>query len=88
MALAGVLFPVVRNGSTGAGGFLLGAAAAAVIQGFLLWLIPDMGWAMQLSVFGAGTLVFTVIWWFFLRRPGQNTKSPCSTTEPPNWWDA
>ncbi|MTI13730.1 NfeD family protein [Sansalvadorimonas verongulae] len=60
----------------GAGGFLLGAAAAAVLQGFLLWLVPDMGWAVQFSVFGAGALIFTVVWWFFLRKSGQNSEEP------------
>ncbi len=62
--------------SLGAGGFLLGAAVAAVVQSGLLWLFPDQSWAVQLGLFGTGTLVFTLVWWVFLRKPGQNTAEP------------
>ena len=58
----------------GAGGFLLGAAVASIVQAVVLWLAPDMGWAMQITVFGFGTLIFTVCWWVFFRKSGQNSE--------------
>ncbi|CAM3505468.1 NfeD family protein [Parendozoicomonas haliclonae] len=60
----------------GAGGFLLGAAAAAVVQALLLWMIGDFSWPWQLASYGSMTLVFSIIWWVFLRKPGQNTADP------------
>ncbi len=60
----------------GTGGFLLGAAAAGVVQAFIVWLVPSMDWPAQLGVFGVMTLVFTVGWWVFFRKSGQNSKDP------------
>ncbi|MCL6269706.1 NfeD family protein [Sansalvadorimonas sp. 2012CJ34-2] len=60
----------------GAGGFLLGAVVASLLQALILWLAPDMSWAAQFSIFGAATLVFTICWWKFFRKSGQNTEEP------------
>ena len=62
----------------GAGGFLLGAAAAAAAgaQALVSWLLPGLGWPVQISSFGIMTLIFTVGWWVFFRSPGQNSHDP------------
>ena len=60
----------------GAGGFLLGAAVAAVLQSALLWMMPELSWPWQLGIFGLLTLAFTVCWWMFFRKSGQNTEEP------------
>ena len=69
-------FVILGLEALGAGGFLLGAAAASMLQAFMLWLVPDMSWAMQLSLFGVATLAFTIAWWIFFRKPGQNSEEP------------
>ncbi|KEQ17735.1 NfeD family protein [Endozoicomonas numazuensis] len=57
----------------GAGGFLLGSAAAAFLLAAVLWLLPETGWAWQLVWFAVGSLIFTVAYWKFFR--GVNEKS-------------
>ena len=69
-------FLILGMEALGAGGFLLGAAAAAALQALLFWLMPDMSWMFQLSCFGVGTLVFTIGWWVLFRKPGTNSDEP------------
>ncbi|WP_281645756.1 NfeD family protein [Parendozoicomonas sp. Alg238-R29] len=60
----------------GAGGFLLGAAVAAILQALILWLLPDMSWAWQFGCFGVATIIFTLGWWVLFRKPGYNSEEP------------
>ena len=44
------------------GAFFLWMGIAAAIVGALLWLIPGMGWELQLMIFAVLSVV-TIIWW-------------------------
>ncbi|WP_062269976.1 NfeD family protein [Endozoicomonas arenosclerae] len=60
----------------GAGGFLLGSAAAAFLLAAVLWLLPDTGWAWQLVWFAVGSLIFTVAYWKFFRKVNEKSDYP------------
>ncbi|WP_252180015.1 NfeD family protein [Endozoicomonas sp. 4G] len=60
----------------GAGGFLLGSAAAAFLLAALLWLLPEISWAWQLVWFAVGSLIFTVAYWKFFRRVNEKSDYP------------
>lgn len=44
------------------GAFFLWMGIAAAIVGALLWLVPGMGWELQLMIFAVLSVV-TIIWW-------------------------
>ncbi|WOG25395.1 NfeD family protein [Endozoicomonas sp. 8E] len=60
----------------GAGGFLLGSAAAALLLAALVWLLPEISWAWQLVWFALGSLIFTVAYWKFFRRVNEKSDHP------------
>ncbi|MBW3166043.1 NfeD family protein [Ferrimonas balearica] len=60
----------------GAGGFLLGAAAAGILLSLLMWIWPEMAWSLQLMVFALSAVLFTVIYWRGFRRFNQATEQP------------
>ncbi|WP_299727169.1 NfeD family protein [uncultured Endozoicomonas sp.] len=60
----------------GAGGFLLGSAAASALVALILWISPDVSWPSQLMWFGIGSLLFTVAYWKFFRKVNNKSDSP------------
>ena len=60
----------------GAGGFLLGSAAAAFLMAAVLWLLPETSWAWQLVWFAVGSLIFTVAYWKFFRQVNEKSDYP------------
>lgn len=60
----------------GAGGFLLGSAIAAAVVSLWLWLVPEMGWPVQLLMFGIGSLLFTLAYWKLFRNVNNKNDSP------------
>ncbi|MDP0587792.1 MAG: NfeD family protein [Candidatus Endonucleobacter bathymodioli] len=52
----------------GAGGFLLGGATAALVVAGINWLLPSFGWAEQLAIFAALSLILTVAYWYFFQK--------------------
>ena len=51
----------------GASGFLLGAAAAAFGMGALVWMFPNMGIAMQFTVYAIGAIIATILYFQLFR---------------------
>ena len=51
----------------GAGGFVLGAAIAALLQAALVALIPDMSWQMQLTIYAFTAVILSVLYWKLFR---------------------
>jgi membrane protein implicated in regulation of membrane protease activity len=60
----------------GAGGFLLGSAVAGFLMAFLLWLLPDLSWAWQLSWFAVFSLMSTVAYWKLFRKVNEKSDHP------------
>ena len=58
----------------GASGFLLGAAVAAFAMGVIVWLMPDLGLAAQMTMYAVGASVLTVVY-FQLFRDAQKKPS-------------
>lgn len=54
----------VATGTT----YLLGPAVAALVVGGLIFLQPDLGGILQVTIFGASVLLSVVIAWFVTRR--------------------
>ena len=52
----------------GASGFLLGAAAAAFGMGALVFLIPDMGVPLQLTIYAIGAIIATILYFQLFRE--------------------
>lgn len=59
----------------GVGGFLIGAAVAAILMAATLWFLPGMSWQLQLSVFAVEALVLSVVYWNFFKEFNQRTDS-------------
>ncbi|MES2869295.1 MAG: NfeD family protein [Pseudomonadota bacterium] len=47
----------------GAGGYLLWTGIGAIIVGAVTFLIPGLGWALQLPLFGVLAILTAVYWW-------------------------
>lgn len=60
----------------GASGFLLGSAAASLLMAALVWLFPELGWALQLTLFGGFSLIFTLAYWKLFRRANNENDHP------------
>ena len=71
-----LLFLLLGAEALGAGGFLLGSAAAAGLLAIVIWLSPIMSWPVQLIVYGAASLIFTLAYWKFFRRVNNRNDSP------------
>ncbi|USE39193.1 NfeD family protein [Endozoicomonas sp. SCSIO W0465] len=71
-----LLFVFLGAEALGAGGFLLGSAAAAAVVSFWLWLVPDMSWPVQLVIFGIGSLLLSLAYWKLFRKLNNRSDSP------------
>ncbi len=60
----------------GAAGFLLGAAAAALLMGVANFVMPLPDWRIQVFVFGLLAIVFTLIYWKRFRTFNQASDQP------------
>ncbi|MBO9492515.1 NfeD family protein [Thalassotalea sp. G20_0] len=71
-----LLFMLLGAEALGAGGFLLGSAAAAAVVALWLWLVPDMNWPIQLVMFGTGSLLLSLAYWKLFRKVNNKSDSP------------
>ncbi len=71
-----LLFVLLGAEALGAGGFLLGSAAAAAVVSLCLWLSPDMGWPLQLVIFGAGSLLLSFAYWKVFKKVNNKSDNP------------
>ncbi len=60
----------------GAGGFLIGIAAAAILMACFTWLMTDISWEWQLILFAVDALVLTFLYMKFFKKFNQQTDSP------------
>ena len=60
----------------GASGFLLGAAAAAFGMGALVWLIPDLSGAAQVTIYAIGAIIATILYFQLFRDAQQHPARP------------
>ena len=52
----------------GAAGFLLGAAAAALATGIVVWFVPEMAAGSQLTLFAIGSVLATYLYFKVFRQ--------------------
>ena len=71
-----LLFVLLGAEALGAGGFLLGSAAAAAVVSLWLWLVSDMSWPTQLMIFGIGSLLLSLAYWKLFRKVNNKSDSP------------
>ena len=71
-----LFFVLLGAEALGAGGFLLGSAAAAAVVSLWLWLVPDMSWPVQLVIFGTGSLLLSFSYWKLFRKVNNKSDSP------------
>lgn len=60
----------------GAAGFLVGFALASILLAVILAVDPMLGWRYQLLVFSLFSLIFTMLFWRFFRKPGKGSDAP------------
>lgn len=60
----------------GAAGFLLGAAAAALGMGVILWLMPDLSLTWQLIIYSISAVAATVIYFQLFRDAQKHQGRP------------
>lgn len=61
----------------GASGYLLWSGVSAVIVGVIIWLLPELSWEWQGSLFAVMTIAVAYLWWYWLRkRPTATSGSP------------
>lgn len=60
----------------GVGGFLIGAAIAALLQSIIAVTFENLSWDLQLAIYAINTLVITVIHWRYFRKFNQKTDAP------------
>lgn len=58
------------------GAFFLWLAVAAGITGLVAWLVPSLGWEIQLLLFSVLAVVSTVVWRNYLRKHPIETDQP------------
>lgn len=71
-----VAFLLLGAETLGAGGFLLGSAASALLLAMIRWLGPNISWSWQLALFGAFSLVFTVAYWKLFKKINNRSDHP------------
>ena len=54
--------------SLGLAGFLLGSAVAGFLIAILIWMLPNISLAWQLTWFSLLSLFFTIAYWIFFRK--------------------
>ncbi len=52
----------------GASGYLLWSGVSAVVVGVVVWLLPQLDWEWQGSLFAVMTIVVAYLWWYWLRK--------------------
>ena len=70
-----IAFLLLGAEALGAGGFLLGSAAAALLIAAALWL-ADISWAWQMVLFGVFSLIFTIAYWKFFKKLNDQSDHP------------
>ncbi|CAI0717775.1 Inner membrane protein ybbJ [Serratia entomophila] len=65
LSLGGVLLAAEM---LGASGYLLWSGVAALIVGALVWLLPQLPWEWQGTIFAALTVIVAYLWWYWLRQ--------------------
>lgn len=60
----------------GAGGFLIGAAVAAMICWALNLITQGLDWQLQIGLFAIMTLVFSVLYWKYFKGFNEQTDKP------------
>lgn len=60
----------------GTGGFLLGAAIAALLTALLSGLLPELGWAYQVMAFALQALLYTLLYLRLFKGFNQTTDAP------------
>jgi inner membrane protein len=60
----------------GAGGFLLGIGASALLVATLKFLMPDMIWYWQFIIFGIFSILLTLIYWKRFKNFNEKTEQP------------
>ncbi len=73
LILAIALFSIEMLGITG---FLLGAAAAALLLALVTGFIPDLAWSYQLLLYGLSAVIFTTWYWYRFNRFNEQTDEP------------
>src|SRR6478752_6432300 len=64
----GLLLLIVEM--AGAGGYLLWVGIAAGITGGVLFVVPDLGWQLQLLIFSVASVACALAWWQYqLKHP-------------------
>lgn len=71
-----LLFVLLGAEALGAGGFLLGSAAAAAVVALWLWLVPNTIWPVQLMIFGIGSLLLSLAYWKIFRKLNNKSDNP------------
>lgn len=65
LSLGGVLLAAEM---LGASGYLLWSGVAALIVGASVWLLPQLPWAWQGTIFAALTVIVAYLWWYWLHQ--------------------
>lgn len=60
----------------GASGFLLGAAAAAFGMSALVWLLPDLSVAAQVTIYAIGAILATIVYFQLFREAQTHPARP------------
>ncbi|NND67699.1 MAG: NfeD family protein [Halioglobus sp.] len=71
--LAAALFALEVTATTG---FFIGIAVSALILWVLMLLSPELGWELQLAVFGGLSVVLTIAYKKYFKRFNEETDSP------------
>lgn len=71
---AGILILILE--ALGAGGFLLGLGASALVMALILTIFPELTWYWQLISFAILSVLLTVIYWKKFRRFNHKTDQP------------
>ena len=69
-------FLLLAAEALGAGGFLLGSAAAALLIAAISWMLPALGWAGQFVIFALFSLVLTIAYWKMFRKVNNQSDHP------------
>jgi inner membrane protein len=78
IALGGILLIAELIGTSGYG---LWAGCAAIIVGLMAWALP-LSWSTLWILFAILTVISAYLWWFWLRRNGQDKSSKSEINQP------
>ncbi|MBK8188452.1 MAG: NfeD family protein [Cellvibrio sp.] len=60
----------------GAGGFLLGIGASAILVALLKFVLPDLTWYWQFLIFGVMSVFLTLLYWKRFKNFNEKTEQP------------